>query len=228
MLRTIAAATLGCLLIVGAGSGSAGAQQKAVFDIVNATPWTVYVRLYSGKTVWPSGGLAFKIDQHGSNRIQISCQAGEQICYGASYAPNADNHYWGVGVLGGKGCDGCCQQCGQTNSWNLTDASTPATTPPQRKLVAKSRTSSFGGQGGGAYELACPFGSVMIGLNARYGAWIDALSPICATYVRLNGPGTSLAEVGPQPFTGGNGGGPGYIRCAPPRGAVVELELFQA
>lgn len=87
------------------------------------------------------------------------------------------------------------------------------------------RTTSIGGSGGSPYELACPAGSVMIGLRARHGAWIDALAPICSVWVRNS---NMLGEIGNQPFAGGNGGGPGFIRCAGPRGVVVGLDIHQA
>lgn len=93
------------------------------------------------------------------------------------------------------------------------------------RLLTVSRTSSFGGPGGGNFEISCPFGSVMTGLRARHGAWIDALSPVCSRYVR----GTrTLGEIGSQPFAGGRGGGEGFIRCQGRRGVIVGLELFQA
>jgi hypothetical protein len=95
----------------------------------------------------------------------------------------------------------------------------------QLRLLKVERTNSFGGPGGGNYEISCPFGSVMIGLRARHGAWIDALAPICARFVRST---RTLGEIGPQPFTGGKGGGEGFIRCQGPRGVVMGLELFRA
>jgi len=90
---------------------------------------------------------------------------------------------------------------------------------------AISRTDTFGGPGGGPFELACPDGSVMIGLRARSGSWIDALSPVCSRWVRNS---ETLGEIADQPFTGGGGGGDSFIRCAGRRGVVVSLEMFQA
>jgi hypothetical protein len=95
----------------------------------------------------------------------------------------------------------------------------------QLRLVKVERTGSFGGPGGGNYEISCPFGSVMIGLRARHGAWIDALAPICARWVRSS---RTLGEIDPQPFTGGRGGGEAFMRCQGPRGVVVGLELMRA
>jgi hypothetical protein len=95
----------------------------------------------------------------------------------------------------------------------------------QLRLVKVERTGSFGGPGGGNYEISFPFGSVMIGLRARHGAWIDALAPICARWVRSS---RTLGEIDPQPFTGGRGGGEAFMRCQGPRGVVVGLELMRA
>jgi hypothetical protein len=65
----------------------------------------------------------------------------------------------------------------------------------------------------------------MIGLRAHHGAWIDALAPICARYVRS---AQTLGEIEQQPFTGGNGGGEAFIRCQGRRGVLVGLELMRA
>ncbi len=54
----------------------------------------------------------------------------------------------------------------------------------QLRLLTVTRTTSFGGPGGGNFEISCPFGSIMTGLRARHGEWIDALAPICSRYVR--------------------------------------------
>src|SRR5262245_4300144 len=93
------------------------------------------------------------------------------------------------------------------------------------RLVTRSRTTTFGGPGGGEFEISCPFGSVMTGIRARHGEWIDALAPICSRYVRAQ---QTLGEIGPQPFAGGKGGGEAFIRCQPRRGVIVGLEVFQA
>jgi hypothetical protein len=93
------------------------------------------------------------------------------------------------------------------------------------KQMPVSRTDTFGGPGGGPFELACPAGSVMTGLRARSGAWVDALSPVCSRWV---GRSETLGEIEGQPFVGGGGGGELFIRCAGRRGVVVGLQMFQA
>ncbi len=92
-------------------------------------------------------------------------------------------------------------------------------------LKTVSRTPSFGGPGGGDYEVSCPFGSVMTGLNYREGDWVDGLGPICSRF-DLNE--KRFIEIGAQPLIGGDGGGSGAIRCELPRGVVTELTATQA
>ena len=99
----------------------------------------------------------------------------------------------------------------------------PASVANPRLLEVK-RTSSFGGNGGGPFEISCPYGTVMTGLKARHGAWIDAVSPICAKFVN----GRVLGEIPHEIFTGGRGGGPGFMRCQGPRGVVTGLQMFKA
>jgi hypothetical protein len=89
-----------------------------------------------------------------------------------------------------------------------------------------SRTETFGGPGGGPFELMCPGGSFMTGVRARSGAWIDALSPICN--LRVGTSEITLGEIDEQPWTGGGGGGGSFIRCQGRRGVIVGLEMFQA
>ena len=63
----------------------------------------------------------------------------------------------------------------------------------------------------------------MTGITGRYGAWVDAVAPICSIWVRNN---RTLGEIAEQPGTGGGGGGPGWIRCQGPRGAVHALWVW--
>ena len=95
----------------------------------------------------------------------------------------------------------------------------------QAKLLKYFRTTSFGGGGGSEFENACPIPSVMTGIQARQGSWIDALAPICSTYDRAR---RTFVQTGNPPLVGGKGGGPAAINCLRPRGVVVNLELMQA
>jgi hypothetical protein len=97
-------------------------------------------------------------------------------------------------------------------------------TPANPRLLEVRRTNSFGGNGGGPFEISCPYGTVMTGLKARHGAWIDAVSPVCAKFVN----GRVFGEIPHEIFTGGGGGGPGFMRCEGPRGVVTALQMFKA
>jgi hypothetical protein len=78
-----------------------------------------------------------------------------------------------------------------------------------------------GGTGGGPFRVSCPSGMVMIGINGRHGAWVDAVAPLCAIWT--NG---ALVPIEFQPGTGGAGGGHGWMLCRGPRGAVVGLWVW--
>ncbi len=101
----------------------------------------------------------------------------------------------------------------------------PPPPPPMHLSVAKIKTPSFGGTGGGDFESPCPFGSVMTGIRAREGSWIDAVAPICTHFdwVKSSRGATSTANE-----NGGPGGHPSEASCLPPRGAVVQIEARQA
>lgn len=86
-----------------------------------------------------------------------------------------------------------------------------------------SVSETVGGTGGGPFRLSCPSGMAMVGVNARHGAWVDALAPICAVWVKGN---RTLGEIDEQPGTGGGGGGRGWMRCQGPRGVVVGLWVW--
>lgn len=86
-------------------------------------------------------------------------------------------------------------------------------------------TGAVGGRGGGPFTLACPSGMAMVGVRGRYGAWVDAIAPICAIWVAG---GRTLGSIDEQPGTGGGGGGPGWMRCEGRRGVAVGLLVWQA
>lgn len=94
-------------------------------------------------------------------------------------------------------------------------------------LETVQKTPLFGGAGGGNFEISCPHGSVMTGIEAHHGEWIDALSPVCSYYLRSQN--DSLAEApNPQPFAGRTGAARGFIRCENSWGVLTGLELHQA
>ena len=86
-------------------------------------------------------------------------------------------------------------------------------------------TDSFGGTGGGPFDQSCPGDSYLVGLAARAGAWVDALSPICAIWEPAGG---VLAGIAEQQWHGGHGGASVHIICGSNRGVVVGIEASPA
>jgi len=86
-----------------------------------------------------------------------------------------------------------------------------------------SRTGLVGTTGGGPFESACPWGSVLTGLRARAGSWTDAVAPICSRWVART---RTLGELPALPFQGGTGGEEVFQRCNGPSGVVVGFEAW--
>ncbi|WJS02304.1 hypothetical protein [Roseibium aggregatum] len=81
-------------------------------------PNIVDVELYSDTRrghVWPGNKKIYVLDDFSTKTINISCQRGEKVCYGA-WVRNRNNLYWGVGYKNRNRCSNCCYTCngGQT------------------------------------------------------------------------------------------------------------------
>jgi hypothetical protein len=69
--------------------------------------------------VWPDAKEAWRVPANGVFYDQpISCEAGEDVCYGAW--SDGKNLKWGLGPTGQDGCDSCCYRCGEGNSATVT------------------------------------------------------------------------------------------------------------
>lgn len=112
---------------------------------------------------------------------------------------------------------------GQRWKVTKTDLSTAVT---NERLLTVQRTVLYGGTGGRPFEISCPFGAILTGIEARHGAWVDAIRPVCSFYLR-NVP-TTAETPRPQPSAGGNGGSSGYIRCSTPFGVITSMRLHQS
>jgi hypothetical protein len=80
--------------------------------IANRTPEYVQVQFYAEgrQHVWPGAGQVLGVASGRKNTINMSCLAGEHICYGGW---NKDNsRYWGGGQNNAKHCTNCCATCG--------------------------------------------------------------------------------------------------------------------
>src|SRR5262245_22264497 len=164
----------------------------------------VEYRSQTRNAAWPGDNKAWDLADDAIHEHTLNCRSGERICFGA-WDKGSGRPQWGQGRDGKRNCSDCCWICKdgrrtpvitlrtrRIKNHTIAVVSLESSEP---RLVTVSRTSSFGGPGGGNYEIACPFGTVMIGLRARHGSWIDALAPICAKYIHT---ASTLAEVEPQ------------------------------
>lgn len=60
--------------------------------------------------VWPGGNEVFTINDTDQHHMDLTCNAGEEICYGA-WPPGDTSTFWGVGRDGKQGCTDCCRKC---------------------------------------------------------------------------------------------------------------------
>jgi len=94
------------------------------FIMKNDHPNAVEVELYSQdrKHVWPGGNQVYYLDDGESKQIQLSCQQGEKICYGAWVSGDKET-YWGTGPNNKEACEDCCYTCegGETEEINLVE-----------------------------------------------------------------------------------------------------------
>ncbi|KAB1089159.1 hypothetical protein F4V91_24125 [Neorhizobium galegae] len=94
------------------------------FVMRNEHPNAVEVELYSQdrKHVWPGGNQVYYLDDGESKQIHLSCQQGENICYGA-WVSGDKQTYWGTGPNNKEACEDCCYVCsgGETEEINLIE-----------------------------------------------------------------------------------------------------------
>jgi hypothetical protein len=60
--------------------------------------------------LWPGDGKVYFLETGERKSVQISCDAGENICY-AAWINGDDQVSWGVGPDGDKVCGDCCRIC---------------------------------------------------------------------------------------------------------------------
>jgi hypothetical protein len=122
--KLLATISLGLLLIVGAGTGSAQSGDTT-FKLADQAGYQIIVKFYSETRnwVWPSATTHWTLTDTGQHAFSLACQNGEKICFGGAFAAN-DATYWGVGFQGNKSCKDCCLICGNnvSHAWNLVPA----------------------------------------------------------------------------------------------------------
>ena len=84
------------------------------FFIKNQASRAVAVELRSRDRdqVWPGGDQVYLLEKSEAKSVPISCEAGEQICYGA-WVVGDDRRSWGVGPDNDHPCDDCCYICAE-------------------------------------------------------------------------------------------------------------------
>jgi hypothetical protein len=105
----------------------------AVFRLRVNHPNSVVVQFRSTTNpnkFWPGGDRMYVIKDYSEHTYRLSCEHGENICFGAWIEGSALNPYWGGGYRVREGCTRCCLTCPAFDgaTWELepSDARTPA------------------------------------------------------------------------------------------------------
>lgn len=91
---------------------SSVAQEGMTMFIRNLQPRAVVVEFHGRKsgTVWPGDTKVYLLDKDERKSVTISCQAGENVCFGA-WANGNDRISYGVGPDDDQTCSECCRIC---------------------------------------------------------------------------------------------------------------------
>jgi hypothetical protein len=75
-------------------------------------PHVVSLEFYSQDRnhAWPGDGQVYVLDDSDTHSYTLSCNNGEDICFGAWVRGNSDK-YWGVGRDNAQHCTDCCYYC---------------------------------------------------------------------------------------------------------------------
>src|SRR5262249_49416809 len=99
------------LVTISAAPKNAAAEDET-FRVKSMSDSNVQIKFFSKNRnhVWPGGGQVYGLNDFDEHTFKLSCNSGEQICYGAWVTGNG-NRWWGVGPDGDKGCSNCCYTC---------------------------------------------------------------------------------------------------------------------
>ena len=106
MVAAAAAALFACQFI----TASSVSAESLTWNFRNDHPNIVSVELYADDGVWPGNGQVYTLDDSAAKEINISCSAGERVCYGA-WVRNTESTSWGAGRGGEGACERCCYIC---------------------------------------------------------------------------------------------------------------------
>ena len=125
MRKVAAVVALVFALAVGLGTGRTWAG-NVTFNITNSAPSIIYLKFFSRSRpwAWPSASEHYNLDDGLEHSFTLTCNNGEQVCFGGGYSQDGSGRYWGVGFLNDHGCTNCCLICGPdnpTHGWNLVE-----------------------------------------------------------------------------------------------------------
>lgn len=105
----------GIAAAIGAAAMALGAPAPAdemTWHVRSYYPYVVSLEFYSEDRnhVWPGGGKVYVLDDSEVHSYTLSCNPGEDICFGAWVRGNTDK-YWGVGYDNSQDCSDCCYYC---------------------------------------------------------------------------------------------------------------------
>jgi len=106
-----------------------------IFNIQSNHPNSVELEFYSSidKTRrWPGSNRVYALRDSAVHTYRLSCQPGENVCFGAWVEGSGLNPYWGSGYRGRQSCRNCCLSCPSGNASTIvlepSDARTPTPT----------------------------------------------------------------------------------------------------
>jgi hypothetical protein len=100
------------------------ARRTLVIDVKSLDQYIVHLNFHSQDrdNEWPGGDQIYTLKDSEFHTFRLSCTPGEKICYGAGRSGNY-SIYWGAGVDGRQGCEGCCMTCGGSYRYTLNGGS---------------------------------------------------------------------------------------------------------
>jgi hypothetical protein len=100
------------------------ARRTLVVDAKSLDEYIVHLNFHSQDRdiEWPGGDQIYTLKDSGFHTFRLSCTPGEKICYGAGRSGNY-SIYWGAGIDGREGCEGCCMTCGGSYRYTLNGGS---------------------------------------------------------------------------------------------------------
>jgi hypothetical protein len=99
-------------------------RRTLVVDVRSLDQYIVHLNFHSQdrNIGWPGGDQIYPLNDSDFHTFRLSCTPGENICYGAGRSGNY-SIYWGAGIDGRQGCQGCCMTCGGSYRYTLNGGS---------------------------------------------------------------------------------------------------------